>query len=358
MNETDRPHRALEEFDALWLESHAAKLPGPSLETTMLRNIAASVRAALAPEQREDAEPQEGTREALNLETLRERGWSVAVHNDYRLNGERFTFWLLTRGDRCVKGEGRTDAEAFEQIAAALAAPTQEGERHLRNVRDWIATNAPPAEAHWMLAALDTRAAPTPDREALREREQKRAALAWMRAQAKVYAPWLEADAGALSCSRILADALAAPPSEPDWLREYELRKLALLEASAATCDHDGYSEVEADAYTAAERALDDWVLAALPGGREREPEWRPIATAPKDERPKLIAGGTVEDTGRGAGPEAFKGVTVAWWDEDAGGGWFSAYNEGFDTGLRHEPTHWMPLPAAPQASADTGAGR
>jgi predicted nucleic acid-binding protein len=101
-----------------------------------------------------------------------------------------------------------------------------------------------------------------------REREQERAALAWMRAQAKVYAPSLEADAGALSCSRILADALAAPPSEPDWLREYERRKLALIEA--ATICGQGGSNPEQDA---AERALDEWVLAALPGGREREPE-------------------------------------------------------------------------------------
>ncbi len=47
------------------------------------------------------------------LFNLRQTGWAVAVHNDYRLNGESFTFWLFTKGDRCVKGEGRTDAEAL-----------------------------------------------------------------------------------------------------------------------------------------------------------------------------------------------------------------------------------------------------
>lgn len=41
-----------------------------------------------------------------------------------------------------------------------------------------------------------------------REVEQQRAALAWMRRQASEYAPDLEADAGALTCSRILAAAL------------------------------------------------------------------------------------------------------------------------------------------------------
>lgn len=38
-----------------------------------------------------------------------------------RLDGERYTFWLLTKGDRCIKGEGRSDAEALNQIRAILA---------------------------------------------------------------------------------------------------------------------------------------------------------------------------------------------------------------------------------------------
>lgn len=52
---------------------------------------------------------------------LRKQGWSVAVHNDYRLDGYACTFWLLTKGDRCVKGEGRTDAEALDEIRVILA---------------------------------------------------------------------------------------------------------------------------------------------------------------------------------------------------------------------------------------------
>jgi len=58
---------------------------------------------------------------------LRALGWSVAVHNDYRLNGTRHTFWLLTRGNECRKGEGNTDAEALDQIRAALAADQKKG---------------------------------------------------------------------------------------------------------------------------------------------------------------------------------------------------------------------------------------
>jgi hypothetical protein len=53
---------------------------------------------------------------ASNPDDLRAAGWMVACHNDYRLAGERFTFWLFTRGAVAVKGEGRTDAEALNQV--------------------------------------------------------------------------------------------------------------------------------------------------------------------------------------------------------------------------------------------------
>lgn len=51
---------------------------------------------------------------------LRKKGWTVAVHNDYRLDGKQYTFWLMTKGDRCVKGEGETDEEALNEIRAKL----------------------------------------------------------------------------------------------------------------------------------------------------------------------------------------------------------------------------------------------
>ncbi len=51
------------------------------------------------------------------IDELREQGWSVAVHNDYHLNGELYTFWLLTHPNgRWIKGEGRTDAEAITAV--------------------------------------------------------------------------------------------------------------------------------------------------------------------------------------------------------------------------------------------------
>lgn len=60
------------------------------------------------------------------LQDLREAGWSVAAHNDYRLNGKQMTFWLFTH--ECglyIKGEGETDfaalAECDRQARKAFA---------------------------------------------------------------------------------------------------------------------------------------------------------------------------------------------------------------------------------------------
>jgi hypothetical protein len=47
---------------------------------------------------------------------VRERGWTVAVHNDYRQGGVAHTFWLFTKGNSTVKGEGLTDAEALDAV--------------------------------------------------------------------------------------------------------------------------------------------------------------------------------------------------------------------------------------------------
>jgi len=51
---------------------------------------------------------------------LRFMGWTVAVHSDYRLDDQGFTFWLLTKGDLAVKGEGRNDAEALDIVRARV----------------------------------------------------------------------------------------------------------------------------------------------------------------------------------------------------------------------------------------------
>lgn len=56
------------------------------------------------------------------LARLRKLGWEVAIHNDYRIEGERFTFWLFTHNHsgKFIKGEGKGDLEALSN-AMALA---------------------------------------------------------------------------------------------------------------------------------------------------------------------------------------------------------------------------------------------
>jgi len=55
---------------------------------------------------------------------LRAKGLSVAVHNDYRLNGDAYTFWLFTDSEgMSYKGEGRTDADALNAVRALLSTP-------------------------------------------------------------------------------------------------------------------------------------------------------------------------------------------------------------------------------------------
>jgi len=64
------------------------------------------------------------------LAKLRECGWSVAVHNDYRLKGESYTFWLLTHPEGIwAKGEGATDKEALEEAF-------ERGQERMRNIID------------------------------------------------------------------------------------------------------------------------------------------------------------------------------------------------------------------------------
>jgi hypothetical protein len=55
------------------------------------------------------------------LDILRSEGWAVAVHNDYRVNGEHMTFWLFTHTNgRWIKGEAPSDEAALRAALASL----------------------------------------------------------------------------------------------------------------------------------------------------------------------------------------------------------------------------------------------
>jgi len=66
--------------------------------------------------------------DSLSLESLlgemRAHGWMVAVHNDYRLNGQSMTFWLFTHPGRGIylKGEGNSDLKVLYDIVSARRA--------------------------------------------------------------------------------------------------------------------------------------------------------------------------------------------------------------------------------------------
>lgn len=54
------------------------------------------------------------------LRAIRARGWSVAVHNDYKQEGVHHTFWLFTKDGKAVKGEGPDDVTALKDVIIQL----------------------------------------------------------------------------------------------------------------------------------------------------------------------------------------------------------------------------------------------
>jgi len=66
------------------------------------------------------------TGSAADPSDLRAAGWTVAVHNDYRLNNQFHTFWIFTKDNLCYKGEGLSDAEALDQIRKQVGLPVQQ----------------------------------------------------------------------------------------------------------------------------------------------------------------------------------------------------------------------------------------
>jgi hypothetical protein len=64
------------------------------------------------------------------LARMRANGWVVAVHNDYQMDGEFYTFWLFTHPSGFwVRGEAKTDEQAIadaQREAIELARIPQE----------------------------------------------------------------------------------------------------------------------------------------------------------------------------------------------------------------------------------------
>ena len=66
-----------------------------------------------------------------DLVKLRDMGWSVSAHNDYRLEGEHYTFYRFDKGHLSAKGEGKSDYEALQlALDDALAAEAEQATIH------------------------------------------------------------------------------------------------------------------------------------------------------------------------------------------------------------------------------------
>jgi hypothetical protein len=75
---------------------------------------------------------------------LRAKGWRVAVHNDYRLDGIDCTFWLFTHPDgRWIKGEGPTDADAIRRARALSSALPSSEEPQRGDTAAHLASGSP-----------------------------------------------------------------------------------------------------------------------------------------------------------------------------------------------------------------------
>lgn len=60
----------------------------------------------------------------VSLYALRKEGWRVGAHGEYEnAAGEWRVFWILVRGTELVRGEGRDDAEALDQVRARIHVP-------------------------------------------------------------------------------------------------------------------------------------------------------------------------------------------------------------------------------------------
>jgi hypothetical protein len=100
--------------------------------------------------------------------------------------------------------------------------------------------------------------------------------------------------------------------------------------------------------------------LASTPSAQEeavRVNEWQPIETAPKTGRTLLLGYPNVLGKWRTTRGQWMSETYIAeYWEEpdDVEPGWFETSVEADDIPncWRIEPTHWMPLPAAPAASA------
>lgn len=85
----------------------------------------------------------------------------------------------------------------------------------------------------------------------------------------------------------------------------------------------------------------------------ERRESWRPIETAPRDGTAILLMRNIWPGIPGGFARKCdFTNTCVAgWWQSEGRGAWVCYMSLPNDPACPFEPTHWMPLPAAPKES-------
>lgn len=94
----------------------------------------------------------------------------------------------------------------------------------------------------------------------------------------------------------------------------------------------------------------------------EPTPRWRPIETAPKDGTKILLIGGTVESRHADRANKNVNGAIAFWFeygegsvDEGLPGWWCVAHTDVSEVEVCN-PTHWMPLPSAPDEAVENAS--
>lgn len=86
-------------------------------------------------------------------------------------------------------------------------------------------------------------------------------------------------------------------------------------------------------------------------------PGWQPIETAPRDQTAVLVMRNIWPGTDSGFAEECngHNTYVAEWWQDSGGCGEWVCYMDAIlDPRCPIEPTHWMPLPAAPSAKDPT----
>ena len=304
-------------------------------------------------------EPTQADRDALH-----KAGWRVAVHNDYRLNGEDHTFWLFTHPNgRWIKGEGRTDAEALSQCRASSspAEPVAWAYGPQGDPPTWFASTRWKASDIGKWTETPLYAVPAPpagDQEKVGRCDIESNLTGCLhpeehQGRCGYSSPVTGKSDLCEHCGEYVHDCSGHPVAGDAKLRK-ALEKIATRLSAHPDDTPEDDRRGRHYAYSIATNAL---ATLATPPSVPAQQGWLPIETAPKTGEPVLIWKPDERMVG--------EYMMVAYWDDDypAGEpGWVpvgGVHKQGYASSVtgtdQGYPTHWMPLPATPPSQDQKG---